>query len=123
MSEHMKKLPTKEVRIKISKNNEKLFLVPKDKVDGIIKILSEYEAEESVPWRDSFSKEIKETSEAAMMLRGCRAKEDMTQKELAEKLGTSQPNIAALENGTRPIGKGMARKLAKTFKTDYRIFL
>lgn len=123
MSAHTKKHPTKEVRIKVSKNVEKLFLVPKDKVEGILKLINDYEAEESTPWREVFKKEINDSSEAAIVLRASRTKAGLTQKELAKKLKTSQPNIAALENGSRSIGKELAKKLSKIFNTDYRVFL
>lgn len=123
MSEHMKRPLTKEVRIKISKNKEKLFLVPSDKVNGIIKLLSDYETDDLIPWRDAFKEEINKSSESSLVIKGYRVKNGMTQKDLAKKLKTSQPNIAALENGSRAVGKEMARKLAKIFKTDFRIFL
>jgi ribosome-binding protein aMBF1 (putative translation factor) len=123
MSEHTKKLPTNEIRIKISKNKEKLFLVPKDKVKGVMKLLSEYEKEETIPWKEVFSDELEGIGKSATMLKGSRAKEGMTQKELAKKLKTSQPAIASFENGSRAISNATARKLAKIFKTDYRIFL
>ena len=47
----------------------------------------------------------------------------MTQVELAKKIKTDQRNISAMENGKRPIGKEMAKRLAKVFKTDYQVFL
>ena len=57
------------------------------------------------------------------MLRGSRQKAEMTQKELADALGIAQHHISEMENGLRPIGKEMAKRLATFFKTDYRIFL
>ena len=56
-------------------------------------------------------------------MRGSRHKEEMTQKELADALGISQHHVSEMENGKRPIGKTMAKKLAIIFKIDYRIFL
>ena len=123
MSEPTKKLPTKEIKIQISKNKSKLFLVPKEKADGILKILSEYEVDEATNWRESVSTVISKTSESATVLRGNRHKLNLTQVKLADMLDTTQSNIAALENGTRTIGKSLAKKLAKIFKTDYRVFL
>jgi len=77
----------------------------------------------NVPWRESAKKELKEYSESGLMLRGCRYKAEMTQKELAEGLGISQHHISEMENGKRSIGKVMAKRLAEFFKTDYRLFL
>jgi plasmid maintenance system antidote protein VapI len=38
-------------------------------------------------------------------------------------LGISQAHISEMEHGRRPIGKEMARRLAKLLKVDYRVFL
>ncbi len=77
----------------------------------------------NTPWRRAAKDELKKYSEGGLMLRGCRHKEEMTQKELAEVLDISQHHISEMENGKRPIGKQMAKRLAAFFKTDYRIFL
>lgn len=56
-------------------------------------------------------------------LRGLRSREELTQKQLAEMIGAKPNHISEMENGKRTIGKGMAKRLAKALKTDYRIFL
>jgi DNA-binding XRE family transcriptional regulator len=56
-------------------------------------------------------------------LRGLRSREGLTQKHLAEMIGAKPTNISEMENGKRPIGKGMAKRLAKALRTDYKIFL
>ena len=56
-------------------------------------------------------------------LRGLRSREELTQKQLSEMIGAKPNHISEMENGKRPIGKGMAKRLAKALKTDYRIFL
>ncbi|MBF0502377.1 MAG: helix-turn-helix transcriptional regulator [Candidatus Riflebacteria bacterium] len=56
-------------------------------------------------------------------LRGLRAREGLTQKALAQKIGITQSHVSSLENGHRPIGKVMAKKLAKTFNLNYKVFL
>jgi addiction module HigA family antidote len=58
-----------------------------------------------------------------MILRGFRAMEDMTQTELAEKLGIAQTRVSEMENGKRPISVRMARHLAGIFGTSYKTFL
>lgn len=80
-------------------------------------------AEEGISWRELDKEEIKKFGEAALMLRGARKKEELTQVQLANILGTSQGNIALMENGSRPIGKTMAKRLEKILKVDYRVFL
>ena len=56
-------------------------------------------------------------------LRGLRVREDMTQKEFAEKLGISQRRVSELENGIRPISAKMALKIEEVFGDPYEIFL
>jgi plasmid maintenance system antidote protein VapI len=80
-------------------------------------------SKKSIPWREAFKKEIEQCSEGGLMLRGSRHKEALTQKELAEAIGINQHHISEMENGKRPIGKEMVKRLAKFFQTDYRIFL
>jgi plasmid maintenance system antidote protein VapI len=67
--------------------------------------------------------EIEPGTEGGIVLRGSRYKEGITQKALAEMLGIHPHHISEIEHGKRPIGKKLAHRLAKIFKTDYRIFL
>ena len=76
-----------------------------------------------ISWREAAKKDIRKHSEGGLILRGSRFKEDVTQKELAEAIGVSQHHISEMENGKRPIGKEMAKRLAEFFKVDYRLFL
>ena len=77
----------------------------------------------SISWREAAKKDIRKHSEGGQMLRGCRFQHDVSQKTLAKGLKISQHHISEMENGKRPIGKEMAHRLAKFFKTDYRLFL
>ncbi len=79
--------------------------------------------EKLIPWREAFKEEIDTYGEGGLMLRGSRHKAEITQKDLAEVLGISQHHISEMENGKRPIGKLMAKRLAEFFKCNYRIFL
>jgi transcriptional regulator with XRE-family HTH domain len=56
-------------------------------------------------------------------IRGLRLREGLTQEQLAHLLGVKRPNLSEMENGKRPIGKNMAKRLAQVLKTDYKIFL
>ena len=77
----------------------------------------------STPWREVFKEELEKYGKAALMLRGSRHKSELTQKELANALGIPQNHISEMENGKRHIGKVMALRLGKLFKTDYRKLL
>lgn len=59
----------------------------------------------------------------SISLAGLRYREDLTQKQLGEMIDVKQSNISLMERGLRPIGKNIAKRLAKVFKADYRIFL
>lgn len=61
--------------------------------------------------------------QGAVMLRGLRNREGITQAELGSLLGIEQTNISKMERGKRHIGKNIALRLSKLFDTDYRLFL
>ena len=56
------------------------------------------------------------------VLREARVGAKLTQKELAEKLGTNVQYISNLENGIKPIGRKMAIKLGGVFSIDPSTF-
>jgi DNA-binding XRE family transcriptional regulator len=103
-----------------------IFLVPTAKAHGILRLIEEYRVDnddELVDAQDSFKDLNKKYTKAGALLQGFRLRDEMTQTQLAKKLGTSQPAVAAMESGDRPIGKTTAKKLGKIFDTDYRNFL
>jgi DNA-binding XRE family transcriptional regulator len=59
----------------------------------------------------------------AMALRGLRVLEDITQSELASRLGISQNMVSEMENGKRSITPKMAKRIAEEFKAPYKAFL
>lgn len=59
----------------------------------------------------------------AVRLRGLRAKEGLTQRELADALGISQGRLSELENGTRHISVAMAKRIGKAYGCNYKSFL
>ncbi len=56
-------------------------------------------------------------------LRGLRYREDLTQAELAGKLGITQNFLSDLENDKKPISRKMAEKLAGFFDISYKMFM
>ena len=81
------------------------------------------ESAKSVPWREALKKDLERHGETALVLRGARLKEGLSQVVLARKLGTTQGNISQMEKGLRPIGKKMAHRLSKILNINYRVFL
>lgn len=59
----------------------------------------------------------------AMMLRGLRGKEGLTQAELAARLGISQNMVSDMESGKRNISLKMAKRIAAEFNMPYKIFV
>jgi ribosome-binding protein aMBF1 (putative translation factor) len=103
------------------------FFVPQEKLKVVTQLLEKHSVkhEESVPWRQVFEKSesFKKYGEVGSMIRGGRTKEELTQQELADKLGITQGDLSKMEHSKRPIGKKMAKKLAKVLRIDYRLFL
>ncbi len=131
MSAPARKLRTKEITIRGGKERPRLFVVPQSKVQSVVELLSKFEVhnasleedKETVPWRVVLKDIIEKYTEAGATLQGARLKAEMSQVELAKRLGVTQADVSNMEHGRRSIGKKMAKRLAKILKTNYRIFL
>lgn len=90
-----------------------------------IEIIEKYKIDEKneLSPETIFAELIEQHSEAGLLLKGLRHKEGLTQTEFAEKIGLTQANISAMENGRRHIGKTIAKRLQTLFGVDYRLFL
>ena len=120
MSAPMKVPRTSQVTISIS---NKRFMVPAPRAAAILELVREYQVEENVPADDVLREVHEKYGKTGSVIRGFRAREEMAQIELARKLGVTQGDLSKMENGKRPVGKEMARRLAKVFSTDYRVFI
>lgn len=56
------------------------------------------------------------------IVRGLRVKEDITQEELATRLGIAQTRVSEIESGKGAISRNMAKKLADAFNISPRAF-
>lgn len=56
-------------------------------------------------------------------LRGYRTRENLTQRELAEKVGIPRRHISEMETGKSGIDEEMAQRLAEALGVDYRALL
>lgn len=56
-------------------------------------------------------------------LRGARELNGLAQQQLAKAVGIGKSNVSEMERGKRPIGKAMAKRLAKALGTSYKVFL
>jgi ribosome-binding protein aMBF1 (putative translation factor) len=98
------------------------FRIPASKLAEAKQALASYgaiaEEPKSVPWE-----EVYPDFNGSVALRGARKRESLTQKELAHLVGVNQTHISEMEHGKRPIGKDMAKRLARALKVNYRVFL
>lgn len=128
MSVPMKKprISAPEEELLVVRSNRR-FRLPREKARTLLKLIQEYEVEADdealIPADEVFRDVHKKYGKAGSLLRGLRAREELTQVELAEKLGVPQTDVSQIETGKRPIGKKMAERIAKIFKMDYRVFL
>lgn len=121
----MKKPLTDKVKIVIEGKKKRLFILPRKKADGLAELIKEFEysSKDSVSPEEVFHDLHKKYGKGGTVLQGFRQRDELTQKELAKELGIKQGDISAMENGKRPIGKKMAERFSKVFKTDFRVFL
>jgi len=76
----------------------------------------------AAPWRDAYP-EYSEEELAGKALHGVRCREGLTQVQLSELIGIPQRHISEMENGKRPIGKEIAKRLGKALNISYKVFL
>lgn len=123
----MRHTSNNEVRIEVKRKRAmRLFLVPRDRAEGVVKLIQDFEVSENkktLSWREPVSDLIESYTEPGVALRGARIKAGLSQNELATKLGMPQSHISDMENGRRTIGKKMAQRLSKVLKVGYKIFL
>jgi DNA-binding XRE family transcriptional regulator len=62
-------------------------------------------------------------TKVGVLLRGTRHREGLTQAEMAKKINIRQADLSKMENGKRPIGKIIAKRIEEIFSVDYRYFL
>ena len=67
--------------------------------------------------------EVIPESSPGFRLRGLRAREGITQKALAERLGIRQHHVSEMEKGSRAIGLDMAKRIGEAYGVSYKVFL
>lgn len=69
------------------------------------------------------SEEIFPEAHPGLALRGLRVKEDLTQTELASRLGVKQHRISEMGTGKLAISVEMAKRISSEFNLSYKVFL
>jgi len=87
-----------------------------------LKPLGFVDTSDSVPWREAYP-ECSEVQLIGKAMAGARYREGLTQVKLAELTGIPQRHVSEMENGKRPIGKEMAKRLGKALNISYKVFL
>lgn len=119
MSEHTRKHHTKpDTNIIVMHHAGVAYQFPK-------KIAEKYriDNDKSVSADEVFSNINKKYTKPGALLRGIRVRESLTQAEMAKKIKVTQSDISQMENGTRSIGRIIAKRIEKLFDVDYRSFL
>lgn len=122
--QHTNKEPTYKVVVEMPGKKKVLSFVPAEHLGKLEAFLEKYgQPEDSIEWEELAASRIKKHRKAGLALRGARFREGLSQKELSKRSGVSQENISRMENGQRPIGEKVAKKLAKVLKIDFRLLL
>ena len=121
MSVHMKKHLT---NIEI---DGKQYTMPEKRKKIILSLVKEFSSDDvsgdNIDSEDVFKDLYQDRPKGAVHLRGARAKENMSQKELEKLTGISATNISKYENGSRAITGPIAKKFAKALKINFKSLL
>ena len=117
MQAHTKKHPIETVELRFIGP-----IVNMAKAVETLKPLGFVDTSDSVPWREAYP-EYSEAQLTGKALAGARYREGLTQVKLSELAGIPQRHSSEMENGKRPIGKEMAKRLGKALNISYKVFL
>jgi ribosome-binding protein aMBF1 (putative translation factor) len=128
MSEHTKKHP-----ISAHSHGSTLYITHRHTTYAIPKKIAEKyvveketrvkKAKKSLTIQAIFEKLDEKYTKAGALLKGLRLREGMSQVVFAKKINVTQANLSNMENGRRPIGKTIAKRIEKVFGVNYRYFL
>ena len=103
------------------------FKVTSETGQGLLMLLENLEinerADEYIAAEDIFPELKDPAKRIGILFRSIRTKFQLTQEQLAKRLGIDQSDVSKVEKGKRPIGKALAKKIQKEFRIDYRKFL
>lgn len=124
MSAHMKKPLTKGRRSDLIRMNYRnnVYAIPRAIAEKY-RVTKSKEKRESMLANDVFAELDQKFTKPGALLKGLRYREDLNQTEFAKKLKLSQADLSKMENGKRPIGKVVAKRIEALFGMNYRSFL
>ena len=104
----------------------KRFVTSRKTLNAILTLISsnpDVKEEPAILYDEIVADKIKKIGKGAMALKGARARENITQKQLAGKLGLKPVVIADIENGCQKISLNISKKLGKLFNINNKVFL
>lgn len=110
-------VPMKKPLIKIEIDGKGYNISSRQKV-ALLTLVKEMSHE----FENPFEELEKQLPKNAILLRGARKKESMSQEELSRKTGIAITNISKMENGERGVGPTVAKKLSKVLKISAKVF-
>lgn len=130
MSAHMKALRTErqaycQVVITTPTTKKMSYQISFSHINELEALLKKYSEDDDVPiaWDVLAKERIEKHKKAGLVLRGMRYRENLSQRQLAQKSHVSQNEISKIENGKRSVGEKVARKLASALNMDYRLLI
>lgn len=129
MSEHMKKHPISahgHGGALIISYHHATYAIPKKVAERYIveaPKARQKKRDQSLSSEHLFGALDKQYTKAGALLKGLRLREGLTQVEFAKRIAVTQANLSNMENGRRPIGKTVAKRIQKVFGANYRYFL
>ncbi len=117
--------------VAVNQPHTKGFRVEGDIPVSLLEYLKKNFGSDNVTYEDEYVnvedldwfKEFKENETPGGNLRFYRTRDNLTQSELADKLGTTRQDVSGMERNCRPISKKRAKELASIFKTSPQSFI
>ena len=105
-------------------DNNVTYVIPKKIAERyVVEFKQASHTRENVSANEVFSELDKKHTKAGALLKGVRARENLSQVKFAKRIHVTQANLSKMENGKRPIGKSIAKRIEKEFAVNYRYFL
>ncbi len=104
----------------IVSHHQKTYVIPKNVADQYIieKKIPKKPAKKTVTMNSLFENLDRQYTKAGALLKGLRYRENLSQVDFAKKINVTQANLSNMENGHRPIGKIVAKRIEKKFKLN-----
>ncbi len=111
------------ITVKRSGTGRKTYQIPESAARDLEAYIESLPDDAAIPVEWAFPDAFDPILGPAKALRGARYREELTQAQLAAKLGIRQHHLSEMERGKRPISKEMAKRLGEALRMNYKVFL